>query len=295
MRKTALLLLALLAGSVSARTRQEIDAQYTREIQQATSSVQRGQAIQSWGMATKAAGAPAEELRAGWISRVKELMRSDFHEAFLVVLESDFLPGDPKTRFGLFPEHEASLRKLALYKVESYNADPPLPYPADLPLPGHAWGDLSRGAASPTPPPGPAAWQPSWKPGQFFSDENGQVSSVLLKVDPAKKKYLLLVRTWYPKAEPYYLTAEEWGHYILKEVWFDEKAMTRARPMVEKFRACNQCGGESCQYVEGGRARGGHWEQVSSTLQVYTPRRIPISYTKVVCCPGCGGTGWIQR
>lgn len=36
-------------------------------------------------------------------------------------------------------------------------------------------------------------------------------------------------------------------------------------------------------------------ESVGYNVQVYTPRRVPLSYTKVVCCPGCGGADWSKR
>ncbi|MBX3168747.1 MAG: hypothetical protein KF760_15135 [Candidatus Eremiobacteraeota bacterium] len=290
-----LLSLALLSTPALSKTRQEIDAQYARQSKLASTTTERAQALQDWGIAARAAGVPSEELKAAWVVRVKTLIATDFHAAFDAIFNADFLPDSPKNLLTLFPEQEAALRKLGQYKVENYNATPPLPFPSDLPLPGRGWGDLSRNTTTPTPTPTPTPSAPAWTPGQFFADANGQPWAVLLKVDPAKKKYLMLTRTWYPKAEPYYLTAEEWGHYILKEIWFDEAGMERTRPMTDKFRACKDCGGEACQYVEGGRARGGHWEQVSSTLQIYTPRRIPISYTKTVCCPGCGGTGWVKR
>lgn len=291
---------ALLTAPVWSRTRQEIEAQYAREMKQATTGSARAAALRGWGVGAKAAGVPAAELQRIWVERVQELMRSDFYAAYEAILDSDFLAVEPTQVFGLFPAQQEALRRLAQYTVENYSATPKLPYPADIPMPGHAWGDLSRNSVAassvpgPSASPTPAAWQPRWAPGQFFADSNDQPWAVLLKIDPVKKRYGILTRTWYPKAEPYYLTAEEWGHYILAERWVEEPFLAKARPANAKYRACGQCGGEACQYVEGGRARGGEWEQVSSTLKVYSPRRVPISYTKVVCCGGCAGTGWIK-
>ena len=142
-------------------------------------------------------------------------------------------------------------------------------------------------------PPTPAAWKPKWEAGTFFGSSDGQPYAVITKVDPVNKRYLLLTRTWCEKLEPYYLTAQESGHYTLAESWVTDNFKGVA--MTAKYRACDQCGGEACQYVEGGRARGGQWESVGYNVQVYTPRRVPLSYTKVVCCGGCGGAGWIKR
>ena len=157
------------------------------------------------------------------------------------------------------------------------------------------WGEPLPGVASAVAKPPtaqPVVWQPKWEAGTFF-DSGGQPCAVITKVDRSNKRYLLLTRTWYPKQEPYFLTAQEYGHYILTESWVTDDFKGVAT--TAKYRACDQCGGEACQYVEGGRARGGQWESVGYNVQVYTPRRVPLSYTKVVCCGGCGGAGWIKR
>lgn len=159
------------------------------------------------------------------------------------------------------------------------------------------WGEPLPGVAASaiaTPPnPKAAVWQPKWQAGTFFVNADGRVYAVITKVDHVQKRYLLLTRTWYDKREPYFLTAQEYGHYVLEESWVKDDFKGVAT--TDKFRACDQCGGEACQYVEGGRARGGQWESVGYNVQVYTPRRVPLSYTKVVCCGGCRGAGWIKR
>lgn len=159
------------------------------------------------------------------------------------------------------------------------------------------WGESLPAVATsavPKPPSTNAAvWMPKWEAGTFFVKSDGTVYAVITKVDRVNKRYLLLTRTWYEKREPYFLTAQEYGHFVLDESWVKDDFKGVAT--TDKYRACDQCGGEACQYVEGGRARGGQWESVGYNIQVYTPRRIPLSYTKVVCCRGCGGTGWIKR
>jgi hypothetical protein len=158
------------------------------------------------------------------------------------------------------------------------------------------WGEPLPGVAAsavPKPTTPVPVWKPRWEAGTFFGYSDGRVYAVITKVDHVNKRYLLLTRTWYEKQEPYYLTAQEFGHFVLAESWVTDDFKGVAT--TAKYRACDQCGGEACQYVEGGRARGGQWESVGYNVQVYTPRRVPLSYTKVVCCGGCGGAGWIKR
>ncbi len=158
------------------------------------------------------------------------------------------------------------------------------------------WGEPLAGvtvAAAPKPAE-PPQWKPKYPPGQFFVDNYNIPSAVVIKVDPAKKSYLVLSRKYIPKQEPYFLFAEDTGHYRLTEDWVSEAALGPLKTTSDSYRSCENCGGAGCQFDEVRHVRGGQWEQISSTVKIYTPQRVSSSYKKKVNCSGCGNQGWLK-
>lgn len=139
-----------------------------------------------------------------------------------------------------------------------------------------------------------ANWKPKYARGQFFVNDYGIPWGVVMKVDPAKKSYLILNRTYVPKREPYYLYAEETGHYNLTENWYSEASMGSSKTTTDSYRSCESCGGAGCQFDEVRHVRGGHWEEISSTVKIYTPQHVTSSYKKKVNCTACSSQGWVK-
>ena len=284
--------------------RQHADARYDLEMAQSRSTVQRTEALGRWLLRMHRLGVAPSELLPLWKAKADSLARMDFPAMFEALIAVDReLRKSTKELLEMFPSaQQAAMQKLAAVHVAEYDAlwsGARVDYPADVPARGHGWGDLSGHAvaaapAAPAAPPKPAVWQPKYRIPTFFQN-NGAVIGVVLQVDSRNKKYLYLRRTWHEKVGPYFLTASESGNYSFDEAWVSEEQLNGLTPTDQLYKACETCDGEGCVYQDVVHTRGGHWEQVSSVVKVYTPRHVTSSYTKKLACPSCGNAGWIPR
>ena len=129
----------------------------------------------------------------------------------------------------------------------------------------------------------------TFKSGDFRTDY------IVVGYDCANNKIVCLQRDWTEPKNTFFKTDANIGFYSVKLVSLKlDEVMIKGNKQGQ-VKICPVCTGTGIVQQEVVRARGGKWEDYSSTIKVYTPYHEIARWKERAKCPACDHTGYRMK